>query len=159
MQTGIIGLPRVGKTSLFKILTHAHLDAQAARAVTHIGVARVPDARLERLTELYKPRKVTHASVEYIDIGGLAQDRAKDSVFLTQLREADALAHVVRVFEDPAVPPASGKIDPLGDVQSLELELMLTDLDQASRRIERIEKRSEERRVGKECRSRWSPYH
>ncbi len=140
MQTGIIGLPRVGKTSLFKILTHAHLDAQAARAATHIGVARVPDARLERLTELYKPRKVTHASVEYIDIGGLAQDRAKDSVFLTQLREADALAHVVRVFEDPAVPPASGKIDPLGDVQSLELELMLTDLDQAGRRIERIEK-------------------
>src|SRR2546426_4784434 len=140
MQTGIIGLPRVGKTSLFKILTHAHLDAQAARAATHIGVARVPDARLERLTELYKPRKVTHASVEYIDIGGLAQDRAKDSVFLTQLREADALAHVVRVFEDPAVPPASGKIDSLGDVQSLELELMLTDLDQAGRRIERIEK-------------------
>jgi GTP-binding protein YchF len=140
MQTGIIGLPQVGKTSLFKILTHAHLDPKAAHAPTHIGVARVPDERLDKLAALYQPKKVTHAAVQYVDVGGLVKDRAKDSAFQTQVREVDALAHVVRVFEDPAVPHVSGKIDPLGDVQSLELELMLADLDQAGRRIERIER-------------------
>ena len=140
MQTGIIGLPLAGKTTLFKLLTHAHLDAKAAHAAMHVGVARVPDERLEKLAALYKPRKVTHASVQYVDVGGVVKDRAKDSAFQTQLREVDALAHVVRVFEDPAVPPASGKIDPLGDVQSLELELMLADLEQIGRRIERLEK-------------------
>ncbi len=140
MRTGIVGLPRGGKTTLFKILTHARLDARAAQAATHVGVARVPDPRLERLAELYQPRKVTHATVEYVDIGGLAKDRAKDAALLAPLREVDALAHVVRVFDHPGVPPASGKIDPLGDVQTLELELMLADLDQITRRVERIEK-------------------
>ena len=140
MQTGIIGLPQVGKTSLFKILTHAHLDAKAVHAATHVGIARVPDARLDKLAELYRPRKLTHATVEYVDVGGLVKDRAKDSAFLTQLREVDALAHAVRVFENPAVPHAAGTIDPLRDVESLELELMLTDLDQVTRRAERVEK-------------------
>src|SRR5574337_902072 len=140
MKTGIIGLPQVGKTSLFKILTHAHLDAKAAHAPTHVGVAHVPDPRLERLAELYRPRKVTHATLEYVDVGGLVKDRVKDSAFWTQLREVEALAHVVRVFENPAVPHASGTIDSLRDAQSLELELMLADLDQAARRIDRVEK-------------------
>lgn len=140
MQTGIIGLPQVGKTTLFKILTHAHLDTKAAHASTHVGVARVSDPRVERLAELYKPRKVTHATVQYVDAGGLAKDKAKDSASLAQLREVDALAHVVRVFENPAVAHASGAIDPPRDVESLELELMLADLDQVTRRIERIEK-------------------
>ncbi|MBI3670994.1 MAG: redox-regulated ATPase YchF [Acidobacteria bacterium] len=140
MRTGIIGLPKVGKTSLFKILTHAHLDAKAEHLPTHVGVARVPDPRLDRLAALYKPRKVTHALVEYVDVGGLVRDRAKDSAFLTLLREVEALAHVVRVFENPAVPPISGRIDPVGDAQTLELELMLSDLDQITRRIDRLEK-------------------
>ena len=140
MQTGIIGLPQVGKTSLFRILTRVHLDAKAAHAPTHVGVARVADARLDRLAELYKPRKTTHATVEYVDVGGLAKDRAKDSAFLMQLRDVDALAQVVRVFENPVVPHASGTIDPLRDVQNIELELMLADLEQATRRIERMEK-------------------
>lgn len=140
MQTGIIGLPQVGKTSLFKILTHVHLDAKAAHAPTHIGVARVRDARLDKLAALYKPKKVTHATVEYVDVGGIVKDRARDSALFTQLREVEALAHVVRVFEDPAVPHPAGSIDPLRDVQNLELELMLTDLDQITRRIERLEK-------------------
>ncbi len=140
MQTGIIGLPQAGKTSLFRILTRAHLDAKAAHAPIHVGVARVADARLDHLGELYKPRKVTHATVEYVDVGGLVKDRAKDAAFLTQLRDVDALAQVVRVFENPAVPHASGTSDPFRDVQNIELELMLADLEQATRRIERLEK-------------------
>jgi len=133
-------LPQVGKTTLFKILTHAHLDAKAAHAPTHVGVAHVPDPRLERLAELYHPRKVTHAAVQFVDVGGLVCDPVKDADYLTPLREVDALAHVVRVFENPAVPHPSGKIDPLRDVQGLELELMLADLDQITRRTDRIEK-------------------
>ena len=140
MQTGIIGLPQVGKTTLFKILTRAHLDEKAARAATHVGVARVPEPRLEKLAEIYHPKKITYASVEYVDVGGIMKDRAKDSAVLAPLREVDALAHVLRVFDDPAVPHPAGSIDPLRDAESLDLELMLSDLDQVDRRIDRVEK-------------------
>ncbi len=140
MKTGIIGLPQVGKTSLFKILTRAHLDAHAARAATHVGVAKVPDKRLDQLAELYKPKKTTHASIEYVDVGGLVHDRAKDSAFLNQIRQVEALAHVVRMFEDPANPHPAGSLNAVRDVDSLEVDLMLNDLDQITRRIERIEK-------------------
>ncbi|MGO9642104.1 MAG: redox-regulated ATPase YchF [Candidatus Acidiferrales bacterium] len=140
MQTGIIGLPLVGKTTLFRILTRAHLDAKSSHGVTHVGIARVPDQRIDRLGELYKPKKVTHASVEYVDVGGMQKDRARDSAVLAPLREVDALAHVLRAFDDPAVPHAAGSIDPLRDAISLDLELMLTDLDQITRRLERLEK-------------------
>lgn len=140
MQTGIIGLPHVGKTSLFKILTRAHLDAKAVHAATHVGVAKVPDTRLDQLGALFKPKKTTHASIEYVDVGGLVKDRTKDSALFNELRQVDALAHVVRLFDNPSVPHPSGSLDPLRDVESVELELMLNDLDQISRRIERIEK-------------------
>jgi ribosome-binding ATPase len=140
MQTGIIGLPQVGKTSLFKILTRAHLDEKAARAATHVGVARVPEPRLAQLAELYHPKKITYATVEYVDVGGLVKDRTKDSAVLTPLREVDALAHVLRVFDDPAVPHSAGSVDPLRDAEVLDLELMLSDLDQITRRIDRLEK-------------------
>jgi ribosome-binding ATPase len=140
MQTGIIGLPQVGKTTLFKILTRAHLDEKAARAATHVGVARVPEPRLEQLAKLYSPKKITYATVEYVDVGGMVKDRAKDSAVLAPLREVDALAHVLRVFEDPAVPHSAGSVDPLRDAEVLDLELMLSDLDQVTRRIERVEK-------------------
>lgn len=136
LRTGIIGLPQVGKTSLFRILTRAHLDPHAQ---THIGVARVPDPRLDKLAELYRPKKVTHAAIEYVDVGGLMQDRARDSTYLVQLREVDALAHVVRLFENPSVPPPGGRLDPLRDIENVEVELMLHDLEQTSRRLERIE--------------------
>jgi len=140
MQTGIIGLAQVGKTTLFKILTRAHLDEKAARAATHVGVARVPEPRLGQLAELYHPKKITYATVEYVDVGGMVKDRAKDSAVLAPLREVDALAHVLRVFDDPAVPHSAGSIDPLRDAEVLDLELMLSDLDQITRRIERVEK-------------------
>lgn len=139
MKTGIIGLPQVGKTSLFQILTHAHLDARAAHGM-HVGVAKVPDERLDRLAPLYKPKKTTHATVEYVDVGGLVHDRAKDSAYLTQLRQVDALAHVVRMFDDPANPHPAGKLDAVRDVDSVELDLMLNDLEQIARRTERLEK-------------------
>src|ERR1700683_1611966 len=140
MQTGIIGLPQTGKTTLFKILTKAHLDMRAGQQTTHVGVAKVPEPRIDQLAALYKPKKVTYATVEYVDVGGIVREKGRESAALTQLREVDALAHVVRVFENPSVPHPSGKVDPLGDVENLDLELMLADLDQVLRRLERLEK-------------------
>jgi ribosome-binding ATPase len=140
MQTGIIGLPQSGKTTLFRILTHAHLDEKAARAATHVGIARVPEPRLAQLAAIYHPPKITYATVEYVDVGGISRDRKRDSSVLAPLREVDALAHVLRVFDDPSVPHAAGSVDPLRDAVSLDLELMLSDLDQIERRIERVEK-------------------
>jgi len=140
MQTGIIGLPQVGKTTLFRILTRAKLDAKSAHGATHVGVARVPEPRIDQLAELYKPKKVTYATVEYVDVGGMQKDRARDSAVLAPLREVDALAHVLRAFDDPAVAHSAGSIDPLRDAISLDLELMFADLDQITRRLERLEK-------------------
>jgi ribosome-binding ATPase len=140
MQTGIIGLPQVGKTSLFRILTGAKVDARSSPAQMHLGIARVPDARVAKLAEVFKPKKVTYATIEYVDIGGLQRDREKNSASLVPLREADALAHVVRLFENPAVPHEAGSLDALRDIESVEIELMLYDLEQATKRIERVEK-------------------
>src|SRR5580704_3208634 len=140
MQTGIIGLPQVGKTTLFRILTHAELDEKAARGATHVGIARVPEPRLEKLATLFQPKKTTYATVEYVDVGGMQKDRARDSAVLAPLREVDALAHVLRAFDDPSVAHSAGSVDPLRDAVSLDLELMLADLDQIERRAERVEK-------------------
>ena len=140
MQTGIIGLGQTGKTSLFRILTRVRVDAHSAPNQTHVGIARVPDERVAKLAEVFKPKKVTYATVEYVDIGGLQKDREKNAASLVPLREADALAHVVRLFENPAVPHPGGSIDAMRDIESVEIELMLHDLEQASKRIERVEK-------------------
>jgi ribosome-binding ATPase len=140
MQTGIIGLPQVGKTSLFRILTRARVDTRSAPNQAHVGIARVPDSRVAKLAEVFKPKKVTYAQIEYVDIGGLQKDREKNSASLVPLREADALAHVVRLFENPAVPHEAGSLDAMRDIESVEIELMLYDLEQATKRIERVEK-------------------
>src|SRR5262249_9387868 len=137
MQTGIIGLPQVGKTTLFKILTKAAADGKGGQA-TQIGTAKVPEPRLQQLATLYNPKKITNATVQYVDLGGVQKDRMRDA--LSQLREVDAIAHVIRVFEDPSVPHAEGSIHPLRDATNLELELMLSDHDQIVRRLERVEK-------------------
>jgi len=140
MKTGIIGLPQVGKTSLFQILTKAHLSAQSANPrEAHIGVAKVPDDRLDRLAALYNPKKLTHTSVEYVDLGAIGQDALKESAYIGHLRQVDALAHVVRVFEDPAIPHV-GEIDPLRDIKNVEFDLMVSDLGQIEKRLERLEK-------------------
>src|SRR6266550_8938998 len=140
MKTGIIGLPQVGKTSLFRILTKAHLSAQASNPrEAHIGVAKVPDDRLDRLAALYNPKKLTHTSVEYVDVGAIGQDALKETAYIGHLRQVDALAHVVRVFEDPAVPLVA-EIDPLRDIKNVEFDLMVSDLGQIEKRLERLEK-------------------
>ena len=141
MQTGIIGLPLVGKTSLFRILTRA--AATSGRSVpgqAHVGIAKVPDARVAKLAEVFQPKKTTYATIEYVDIGGLQKDREKNSASLVPLREADALAHVVRLFENPAVPHEAGSIDALRDIGNVDVELILNDLEQCAKRIERVEK-------------------
>ncbi|HKW89650.1 MAG TPA: DUF933 domain-containing protein [Candidatus Acidoferrales bacterium] len=140
MQTGIIGLAQTGKTSLFRILTGARVESKSQPGQAHVGIARVPDARLLKLAELFNPKKLTYATVEYLDIGGLQKDRAKDSASLVPLRESNALMHVVRAFENPSVPHPGGSIDAMRDIESVEIELMLNDLEQASRRLERVEK-------------------
>ncbi len=140
MKTGIIGLPQVGKTSLFRILTKAHLSAQSANPrEAHVGVAKVPDHRLDRLAALYNPKKLTHTSVDYVDVGAIGQDALKESAYIGHLRQVDALAHVVRVFDDPAIPHV-GEIDPLRDIKNVEFDLMVSDLGQIEKRLERLEK-------------------
>jgi GTP-binding protein YchF len=140
MKTGIIGLPQVGKTSLFRILTKAHLSSAPSNPrEAHIGVAKVPDERLDRLAALYNPAKLTHASVEYVDVGAIGQDSLKESSYVAHLRSVDALAHVVRAFEDDSIPHA-GPIDPLRDIKNVEFDLMVSDLGQIEKRLERVEK-------------------
>src|SRR5579871_1372099 len=148
MKTGIIGLPQVGKTSLFRILTKAHLSAQASNPrEAHIGVAKVPDDRLDRLAALYNPKKLTHASVEYVDVGAIGQDALKESSYIGHLRNVDALAHVVRAFDDPAIAHV-GPIDPLRDIKNVEFDLMVSDLGQIEKRQERVEKDLKKGRTG-----------
>jgi GTP-binding protein YchF len=137
MQTGIIGLPQVGKTTLFRILTKATIEGKGGQA-THVGVAKVPEPRLQQLATLYNPKKITYATVQYVDLGGMQKEKNRDA--LAPLRDVDTIAHVLRVFDDPSVPHSEGSIDPVRDATNLELELILADHDQISRRLERVEK-------------------
>src|SRR2546422_3743974 len=141
MKTGIIGLPQVGKTSLFRTLTKAHLSEHAYSnpREAHVGIAKVPDDRLDRLAALFHPKKLTHASVEYVDVGAIGQEALKESAYLGHLRTVDALAHVVRAFDDPAIPHV-GRIDPLRDIKNVDFDLMVSDLGQIEKRLERVEK-------------------
>jgi len=141
MKTGIIGLPQVGKSSLFRILTktQASEHAYANPRDAHIGVAKVPDERLDRMAALYDPKKLVHAAVEYVDLGAIGQEALKESAYLGHLRQVDAIAHVVRAFEDPAIPHVGG-IDPLRDIKNVEFDLMVSDLGQIEKRLERLQK-------------------
>ncbi len=141
MKTGIIGLPQVGKTSLFRILTKANLSEQAYSnpREAHIGIAKVPDDRLDRLAAQYNPKKLTHASVEYVDVGAIGQDALKESGYVGHLRNVDALIHVLRAFNDDSIPHV-GPVDPLRDIKNVEFDLMVSDLGQIEKRLERVEK-------------------
>jgi GTP-binding protein YchF len=141
LRIGIVGLPQTGKTTLFRILTHAHGSGLGSgRPEAHVAVVRVPDARLERLAELYERQKIVHATIEYMDTPGSVIALARTGVQTQALRELDALMHVARAFESEAVPIEGGSIDARRDIESVELELILSDLAVVEKRLERLEK-------------------
>ena len=127
MKTAIIGLPMVGKTSLFTILTGVHESTRVGQMEARVGVTKVPDTRLEALAELFKPPKVTYATVEYLDFPAISKEALRNPGYLASLRNVDALAHVLRVFEDESVPHEHGSVDPIRDSEDLETELVLSD--------------------------------
>jgi len=138
MQLGIIGLPLVGKTTVFELLTESpNRNNNTARA--NLGMAKIPDSRIDYLSGLYKPKKTTYAQLEVVDIPGLAPGAEKTAgVFLDTVRRADALLHVVRVFTDETVSDFDNDIDPVKDIETINYELLLADLDLIEKRIERI---------------------
>lgn len=139
MQLGIIGLPMAGKTTIFELMTESKVKNLGA-GKTNTAMARVPDNRVDWLAALYKPKKTTYAQLEMVDIPGLSPGGEKAaSVFLDAVRKADALLHVVRVFDDPNVPFQGDKLDPVGDIENIHYELLLADLGLVERRIQRIE--------------------
>ena len=140
MKTGIIGLPQVGKTSLLVMLTRQQLAQRAHNPrEAHLGVAKVPDDRLDRLAALYNPKKLIHASVEYADVAALSKEALNETAFAANLRSVDAMAHVVRAFEDDSIPHV-GPIDPLRDIKNIDFDLIVNDLSQVEKRLERVEK-------------------
>jgi GTP-binding protein YchF len=139
MKAGIIGLGSVGKSTLFGLLTGAMPAAPGGRPEARLGVARVPDPRIDVLATMYSPRKKTPATVEYVDVPGVAKGEGSALVDLPALRGVDALVHVVRAFESDLVPHPDGSVDALRDAKMLELELILADLGAVERRIERLE--------------------
>ena len=140
MKTAIIGLPMVGKTSLFTILTGVHQETRIGSTAARTGVARVPDDRLEALGRLFEPPKVTHATVEYVDMPAISKENLRDPGYLASLRVVDAFAHVLRLFEDETIPHEKGSVDPLRDQEDVETELILSDLVVVEKRLERLEK-------------------
>jgi GTP-binding protein YchF len=140
MKTAIVGLPMVGKTSLFTILTGVHEAARVGSLEARVGVAKVPDARLDALAQLFEPPKITHATVEYLDFPAISKEALRDPSYLASLRVVDALAHVLRVFESDTVPHEKGSVDPLRDFEDVETELILSDLVVVEKRMDRVDK-------------------
>jgi GTP-binding protein YchF len=145
MESALVGLPYVGKTTLFNLLTGAHAATGAlvgAEGAVNVGVAKVPDERVDRLAALLRPKKTTHAEVRYSDVGltrGAAKGDGIAAQKLGELRGAEALLHVVRAFRDPSVPHVEGEVDPARDAATLELELLIADLGVVERRLQRLE--------------------
>jgi GTP-binding protein YchF len=146
MQIAIVGLAGAGKTTVFNTLTRGHVQTGGYGGMElHVGVVKVPDPRLDRLAEIYHPKKIVHADVTYVDLPAppaAAEGRSGadelPAEHLARLREADALLHVVRAFEDASFPHPDGSVDPWRDVERLELEFVLSDLAMAEKRLERL---------------------
>jgi GTP-binding protein YchF len=140
LRAGLIGLPQSGKTTLFQLLTSAREAPRAhGKADAHVGVSRVPDERLDQLTALFKPERRVPATVEFADMAAGRSD-ASALVDVVAFRNADALLHVVRAFEDPALPHPKGSVNPARDARTVEDELILADLGLVERRLERLAK-------------------
>jgi len=140
MKTAIIGLPMVGKTSLFTILTGVHEATRVGLMEARVGITKVPDARLDALAKIFEPPKITHAVVEYLDFPAISKEALRDPSYMGSLRVADALAHVLRVFQSDTVPHEKGSVDPLRDLDDVETELILSDLVVVEKRMERLDK-------------------
>jgi GTP-binding protein YchF len=138
LRAALIGFPSSGKTTLFHLMTSAR-EGPRGRAEVHVGISKVPDARLDRLTAMYHPRKRVPATVEFSDVVAIRAG-AQALVDVAAYRNADALVHVVRAFRDESVPHPSGSVDPARDVRAMEEELILADLAVAERRLERIDR-------------------
>jgi GTP-binding protein YchF len=140
MKTAIIGLPMTGKTSLFTILTGVHQETRIGSTSARTGIARVPDTRLEELGKLFEPPKVTHATVEYVDMPSISKETLRDAGSIASLRNVDAFAHVLRLFASDTIPHEKGSVDPIRDMEDLETELILNDFAVLEKRLERLEK-------------------
>jgi GTP-binding protein YchF len=140
LRAALIGFPVTGKSTLFQLLTNAREPTRtgSGKPEAPVGVARVPDERLDRLTALFKPRKRVPATVEFADTPGPGQSGAQALLDVVAYRNADALVHVVRAFRDPSIPHAAGSVNPSRDVRTMEDELILADLGVAERRLERL---------------------
>jgi GTP-binding protein YchF len=140
MKTAIVGLPMVGKTSLFTILTGVNQSARVGSMETRVGMTKVPDSRLDALAKIFDPPKITHATVEYLDFPAISKEALRDPSYLASLRVVDAMAHVLRTFESDTVPHEKGSVDAVRDFQDVEIELILSDLVVVEKRIERVDK-------------------
>src|SRR5690242_21505836 len=149
MKCGIVGLPNVGKSTLFNALTKAGIAAENYPFCTiepNVGIVEVPDRRLEVIAEIAQPQKVVPAVVEFVDIAGLvagaSQGEGLGNKFLSHIRETDAIAHVVRCFEDPDVVHVSGGVNPIRDIEIIDTELCLADLQSVEKAVDRYAKQA-----------------